>query len=348
MIKKNIAVLSALVAFVFTPLAYCTLPLEKETIRVFKRIAPFVVNVHRVRSISRFFGPRQELKTGQGSGYIWNSKGYIVTNYHVVREASRLAVTFNDGQTVQARLVGVAPRDDLAVIKLKSNWPLRGLNFKNNKKGRSSALAVGQLAIAIGNPYGLTQTLTEGVVSALGREIQGPAGVNIMNMVQTDASINPGNSGGPLLDSAGRLIGLNNMIFSRSGGSMGIGFAIPIDTVKKVVTEIIDHGRVTQPGIGVIPVDSMIAMQSGIHGLIIQKVVPRSPAAKAGLKGLEQSYDGQVYVNDIIVGVDGKKVNHFNDFYKVVIQKGVGKTIELKVKKGHRVRSLSIKIADIG
>ena len=167
---------------------FALLPLEQDTIKVFNQVSPFVVNVHRVRAISSFFGPTKNVATGQGSGFIWNSKGYIVTNYHVVRGANQLAVTLSRGKTVKARLVGVAPRDDVAVIKLKSYDALKGLNFRHNVKGRSSGLKVGQMAIAIGNPYGLSQTLTEGVVSAVGREIQGPAGVNIMNMIQTECS----------------------------------------------------------------------------------------------------------------------------------------------------------------
>ena len=345
---KIIKILFLSIALFFSVAAQALLPSEQDAIRVFKQVSPFVVNVHPVRTVSSFYGANRNVATGQGTGFIWNKSGYIVTNYHVVKNANQLAVSFVNGQTIKARLVGVAPRDDLAVIKLRSNQPLASLDFKYNQKGRSQALQVGQKAIAIGNPYGLSQTLTEGVVSAVGREIPGPAGVNIMNMIQTDASINPGNSGGPLLDSQGRLIGLNNLIFSRSGGSMGIGFAIPIDTVRKVVTELIDHGRVTQPGIGVVPVNPAIANQANIKGLIIKQVVPGSPAAQVGLKGLQQSYNGHVYLGDVIVGVDGKKVDNFNQFYRYVIKRGVGARIELKIKNGYRYRTIKLKIADIG
>jgi len=322
------------------------LPGEQNTIRIFERAAPLVVNVHRIRRVidTRFI--LHDVETGTASGFLWNNEGYIVTNYHVIRNSNRVAVTMGRGTTVSAKIVGTAPRKDIALLKLEKLDVLQQLpSFSSMPLADSSQLQVGQQTIAIGNPFGLDRTLTTGIVSATGREIRGVAGL-IRDMVQTDASINPGNSGGPLLDSQGQLIGMNTMIYSKSGASVGIGFAVPANTIKRVINQLIKYGKVKHPGIGVQIFNDQIARYLGVKGVIISAVTEDSPAAKAGIIATYRDDKGQINIGDIIVGVNGKPVNNYNDLYLVLDDVTIGDTITIKLKRDDKERSLDVQTID--
>lgn len=282
---------------------------ERNTIQVFEQTRPsvvFVTNQQFVRD------PRSlnllEVPSGSGTGFVWDESGFIVTNFHVVSGARKIMITLQDQSTWPAEVVGIAPERDLAVLKITA--PKQHL--QPIPLGDSRNLSVGRKVMAIGNPFGLDATLTTGVVSALGREILSPNQRKISNVIQTDAAINPGNSGGPLLNSQGQLVGVNTMIYSPSGASAGIGFAIPVNTVKEVVPQLIAHGRIVRPVIGVALAPDHWAHQSGIQGVPILRVETNSPAAEAGLEGLSRNGWGQIELGDVIVGIN-KKVTPNHD-----------------------------------
>lgn len=277
---------------------------EKNTIEIFRNAAPSVVYITSITVRRDLFSLNvYEIPQGTGSGFIWDKQGRIVTNYHVISDASRLVVTLADHSSWKAVLVGVAPDRDIAVLQISAPPDkLRPLAI-----GESKNLLVGQKVFAIGNPFGLDQTLTTGVVSALGREITAATGRTIHGVIQTDAAINPGNSGGPLLDSAGRLIGVNTAIYSPSGASSGIGFAVPVGEVNRVVPQIISKGRLIKPGLGITLANRKLTAELGIKGVLVLKVLPGSTAEKAGLRATTQVRDGLV-LGDIILAVNGKEV----------------------------------------
>src|SRR5262249_32861404 len=261
-------------------------------------------------------GTAQEIPAGSGSGFVWDENGNVVTNYHVVEGARSLTVTFHNQQTFEARIAGVEPRKDIAVLSVNAPKNL----LKPVRFMKHADLEVGQKTIAIGNPFGLDHTLTTGVVSALGRQVQGIGGVTIRDMIQTDAAINPGNSGGPLLDSSGRLIGMNTIIYSKSGSSAGIGFAVPVSTIQRVVPQIIKNGRAEQLGLGVqVDPSGRLEQRLGMRGVVVLDVMPGSPAARAGLHGVTQSLGG-LTLGDVIVGIDDQKVGSFDDLYSALDQ----------------------------
>jgi 2-alkenal reductase len=275
-----------------------------------------------------------------GTGFVWDQAGSIVTNDHVVEGAKSLSVRFASGQAVKATIVGLAPHYDLAVLRLASTSQLP----PSISVGSSGDLRVGQAAFAIGNPFGLDQTLTTGVISALKRRLPTSGGREIGNVIQTDAAINPGNSGGPLLDSAGRLIGVNTAIFSPSGSNAGIGFAIPVDVVNRVVPELIRNGRVPAPGIGIVAGNETIATRLGVEGVVVVRTVPNSPAARAGLRGVNAA-TGEL--GDIIVAVNGQPVRRLADLAEQIEQAGVGKTVELTLRNGSGRTSKSVEVTDV-
>lgn len=277
---------------------------------------------------------------GTGSGFIWDDAGHIVTNAHVVQGASRIRVQLDDSEPLPARLIGIAPSYDLAVIRLVN----KPANIRPIPVGTSGDLLVGQSVFAIGNPFGLSKTLTAGIVSALGRTLPVSNGREIPDVIQTDAAINPGNSGGPLLDSAGRLIGVNTAILSQSGTSAGVGFAIPVDLVNQIVPQLIERGTLPRPGIGISVADESLARRLGIRGVAVMGVEPGSPAAEVGL----MPFDLQAgVVGDIIIAVDRKPVANVLQLSKALEAIGVGGTANLLVMRGDDTRELTVRIADL-
>jgi S1-C subfamily serine protease len=299
------------------------------------------VTQHQV-IVDYWAGGEHEVPAGSGSGFVWDEQGHIVTNFHVVANAQHLTVTLQDQRTFPARVVGSEPRKDIAVVRIETP---PGALTPIGRHQEKTDLEVGQKVIAIGNPFGLDQTLTTGVISALGRQVDGIGGVKIREMIQTDAAINPGNSGGPLLDSTGRLIGMNTMIFSKSGTSAGIGFAVPATTIARVVPQLIKLGHVEQVGIGIdIDPERRLERRFRIRGVIILGVRPDGPAAAAGLKGLTRTLNG-LQLGDIIVGIDDKPVNDYDDLYSILDAKKAGDTIRVTVSREGRERvEASIKL----
>jgi len=273
-----------------------------------------------------------EIPAGAGTGFIWDAEGHIVTNCHValadcaaLRPARRLSVTLYDQKVYEADLVGADPFKDIAILKITPTDPLVPIRRVPAKH----EIVVGQKTIAIGNPFGLDHTLTTGVISALGREVKGIGGVTIRDMVQTDAAINPGNSGGPLIDSQGRLIGMNTMIFSSSGSSAGIGFAVPHMIIQRVVPQIIENGRPTRVGLGVSILDAGVAQRLGVKGVVVDRVASSSPAGVAGLRSAKRTETGWTF--DVIVGVDGERVEAYDDLYTLLDDKAAGEKVTLSV-----------------
>jgi S1-C subfamily serine protease len=314
---------------------------ERTGIEIFERVAPSVVQVV-ARGASPSAAGLDEEGGGlqSGTGFVWDRSGYVVTNSHVVAGTSEIVVRLASGQVVPAARVGAAESYDLAVLRLEAGRQLsRAVEI-----GTSSDLRVGQWAFAIGNPFGLDQSLTTGVISALKRRLPTSAGREIGNVIQTDAAINPGNSGGPLLDSAGRVIGVNTAIYSPSGANAGIGFAIPVDVVNRVVPELIRNGRVPTPGIGIVAANEALAARAGAEGVIVVRTAPGSPAARAGLRGVDPTTGA---LGDVIVAVDGQPVRRLADLTDRLEQVGVGKTVELSVKRGGSTTSVQLPVADI-
>lgn len=313
---------------------------EKTTSQIFKRAAPSVVYIYtESERISRFGIPsRQE---GAGSGFVWDRAGHIITNNHVVEGAARIYVRFDSGTSVAAQLVGRSPDHDLAVLKVSR--PASELH--PIPIGRSDNLEIGQATFAIGNPFGLSRTLTTGIVSALGRTLPTKSGREIKGVIQTDAAINPGNSGGPLLDSAGRLIGVNSAIISGTGSYSGIGFAVPVNTVNRIVPQLIEKGRAARPGIGIQAASEDLASRIGVNGIVIYSVTPGGPAAAAGLRGLDLQ---RQRVGDVIVAVNSQPVSTAADLSRILDDVGVGNTATLTVLSADGERQVDVTVADIG
>ncbi len=307
-------------------------PDETNTMAVFDAVAPAVVNVTQSRIVRNWSMRPAQIPSGSGTGFLWDTAGHVVTNFHVIQKASRVTVTLRDGKDYEASLVGAEPKKDIAVLRIKAP---PGSLTPITLPPRGERVRVGQKAIAIGNPFGLDQTLTVGVVSALGREVDGIGGVAIRDMIQTDAAINPGNSGGPLLDSQGRLIGMNTMIFSRSGGSAGIGFAVPSQTIRRVVPQILRTGRADQAGIGIEVLQDSVARRLRAPGVVIRRVVPGGPADRAGLKGLRRT-PGGFELGDVIVAINGESARDFDDLYNALDKRRPGDTVEVATVRGGR------------
>jgi S1-C subfamily serine protease len=321
---------------------------EKNSISVFQNTADSVVNVSNLRKTKGMFDMDvSEVQAGMGSGLVWDTAGHIVTNYHVVEGGDAFIVAFReDKKQYRAKIVGGDPKNDLAVLKLEEIPK----NLKAIAKGDSKSLLVGQKALAIGNPLGLDHTLTTGSVSALDRKIKGYGGVSILGMIQTDASINPGNSGGALLDSSGRLIGINTMIFNAGGGqaSAGLGFAIPVNIVKDVVPQLIQFGKVNRPGLGIGILDDYYAARFGINdGVIIKFVEPKSPAAKVGLVGITRDRRGQYYLGDIIVGINNDTIKSYDDLYSTVNKYKIGDKVQVKFVREGKPRTAEVTLIQI-
>jgi len=299
---------------------------ERSTISLFKQASPSVVHITAIAVQRDFFSLNlYQIPEGTGSGFVWNTNGDIITNFHVIQTADAAQVTLADQSAWRARRVGVAPDNDLAVLRIDA--PANRL--KPIPVGSSKDLQVGQSVYAIGNPFGLDQSLTTGVISALGREIESVTRRPIQGVIQTDAAINPGNSGGPLLDSAGRLIGVNTAIYSPSGASAGIGFAIPVDTVNRIVPELIRYGKVIRPGLGIQIAEDQIAARLGVAGVLVVDVVPGGAAAKAGIRPTRREASGRVRLGDVITAIDGKKTESPNELFLALESYRVGDTVNV-------------------
>lgn len=315
---------------------------ERNTIEVFEAAAPATVFVTNNKVVVDHFRRRaREVSQGTGSGFIWDKLGHVVTNFHVIEGRERtFSVTLHDHRSFEAKLVGAEPRKDIAVLRILEPPS----DLKPMRVERGLRLQVGQKALAIGNPFGFDQTLTTGVISALGRAMPGPKNVTIRDMVQTDAAINPGNSGGPLIDSQGRLIGMNTMIVSPSGVASGLGFAIPVSAVSRVVPQIIRTGKAEQIGLGIgIDLEQRRERQLGIRGFIIQRVEPKGPAARAGLRGIQVTRRGW-RLGDVLVGIGDKVVGNYDDLYNALDKYRAGQKVMVHVLRGKQQISLEVEL----
>jgi S1-C subfamily serine protease len=307
---------------------------EATTIAIFEATTPSVVFITTTsRVLDLWTRDITEMPRGTGSGFVWDDRGHVVTNYHVVEGVQSAQVRLWDQRSFQAVLVGASPEHDLAVLRIDvpvsrpAALPI----------GTSHDLRVGQKVLAIGNPFGLDYTLTTGVISALNRTIQAEDGQPIEQLIQTDAAINPGNSGGPLIDSAGRVIGVNTAIFSPSGTFAGIGFAVPVDTVNRVVPDLIAYGRYRRPTLGITADDEISArllQELGVQGVLVLRVAPGSAAARAGLRATELKPDGGLVVGDIITAVDDRLVDGVDALIDVLELYSIGDQVELSVYRG--------------
>jgi S1-C subfamily serine protease len=318
---------------------------ESRNIEIFRRAAASVVYITSVARYRGFLFDETQIQ-GSGSGFFWDDEGHIVTNYHVIEDANRFSVTLADQSTWDARPVGVAPEKDLAVLKIQA--PAEAM--VPLVPGHSADLMVGRTVLAVGNPFGLDQTLTVGVVSALGRELRSPAGRTIRDVIQTDAAINPGNSGGPLLDSAGRLVGVNTAIYSPSGASAGIGFAVPVDTVTRLVPQLIEYGRPIEPGIeGLKWLSDYWAARSRIEGAVIRYVEPRSQADGLGLEGIRVGRRGRrYYVGDVVVAVDDEPVKSVDELRNHFEDAGVGGSVSLTIERDRETFEVQVELVRVG
>ncbi|MCB1669596.1 MAG: trypsin-like peptidase domain-containing protein [Gammaproteobacteria bacterium] len=317
---------------------------EENNIEVFKHASPSVVFITNSRLVRSYYSLNpQEVPQGSGSGFIWSEDGYVVTNYHVVQQANRVTVTLQDGSTYDATPVGFEPNKDLAVLKIDA--PVAKL--VPVRLGDSSLLEVGRKVIAIGNPFGLDTTMTVGVVSALGREIDSMTRRKIRDVIQTDAAINPGNSGGPLLNSLGELIGVNTAIYSPSGASSGIGFAIPINTVKKIVPDLIKYGKVQTPVLGVSLFSQAQAdyyrRTEGIEGVIVLDVLADGELDRQGMRGLTPSLRGWL-IGDVIIAIDDTQVRNEDDLITVLENHRVGDTVTLMSRRGNQTFEYEVRL----
>ena len=322
---------------------------EANNIEIYDRLNKAVVNVTSVSYGYNWFlepVPQQ----GTGSGSIIDAKGYVLTNYHVVKDAEELSVTLADGSEHKGKLVGADPENDLAVIKFNPN----GTSLAVIPFGSSDRLRVGQKVLAIGNPFGLDRTLTTGIISGLGRPVKTDSGLVIREMIQTDASINPGNSGGPLLNSRGEMIGINTMIFSPSGGSVGIGFAVPVETAKRVVPDLLRYGQVRRGWLDITPVQLFPALvrYAGLpvsQGILVSEVAPGSPAEQAGLRGGREPVRygrSLIYVGgDIIVEVDKMPITSINDLLGALEDTKPGESVQVKIVRNGKPLTLTVKLS---
>src|ERR1700716_885835 len=321
---------------------------EQNNIEVYRATSPGVVYIQSTTTVRDFFGMFSQPVEGAGSGSVIDEQGDILTNYHVIANAEKLTVSFGSGKNYPARVVGRDPDTDLAVIRLLET-PKESLTIV--PMGDSDRLIVGQKVLAIGNPFGLDRTLTTGVISGLQRPIRARNGRLIEGAIQTDASINPGNSGGPLLDSHGRMIGINSQILSPSGTSAGVGFAVPISIAKRIVPQLIRDGEIRRPKLGIAPRDvASLGKQLQLpvsSGVLIVSVAPGSPAANAGLRGVVQTEDGNVEIGDIIVGIDGQKVDSNDDLFKILDKHKLGDTVNVEIFRQGGRATVPVRLTEI-
>jgi S1-C subfamily serine protease len=316
---------------------------EQSTIALFESASPSVVYITNLAVRRDFLGFNAfEIPQGTGSGFVWDQDGHVVTNYHVVQggPGQRAMVRLADQSEWPAEPVGFDPDHDVAVLRIEAP-PER---LRPLPRGTSRDLRVGQYTMAIGNPFGLDQTLTTGVISALNRRIRAQNGRPIQGVIQTDAAINPGNSGGPLLDSAGRVIGINTAILAPEGSYVGIGFAVPVDTVNRAVPQLITSGRVTRPGIGVSLAQQRVVRELGLEGALVVDVARGSAAERAGLRPTRQDTSGRLVLGDLIVAVNGEPVADAEDLTLRLEQRQIGETVRVTVDRNGRRQDLDVRL----
>ena len=314
---------------------------ERATIELFGKVSPSVAYITSVSLRRDWYSLNiYEIPQGVGSGFVWDERGHVVTNFHVIQGSSAARVTLADHSTWDAKIVGIAPEKDLAVLEIEAPQEL----LRPIPVGTSRDLRVGQKVLAIGNPFGLDQTLTTGVISALGREIESVTRIPIRDVIQTDAAINPGNSGGPLLDSSGRLIGVNTAIYSPSGAYAGIGFAIPVDTVNWVVPELIAKGRIERPALGVDVISTLGVANIEVEGALVVRVRRGTGADHAGIRPTVRDRYGRVQLGDIIVEVDGQPIRSTDDLSLALDRKREGEVVEVVVFREDRRQSVSVEL----
>jgi S1-C subfamily serine protease len=320
---------------------------EQNNIEVYKAVSPGVVYIQSTTTVRDFFGLYSQAREGAGSGSVIDEQGDILTNYHVIANSEKLTVSFGTGKNYPARVVGSDPDTDLAVVRLLET-PKEPITVV--PLGDSDKLIVGQKVLAIGNPFGLDRTLTTGVISGLQRPIRAGNGRQIEGAIQTDASINPGNSGGPLIDSHGRMIGINSQIESPSGASAGVGFAIPVNIAKRIVPQLVRNGAVIRPKLGITPreVESLgRQVQLPVtEGVLIWSVQTGGPASNAGLRGLTQTEDGDVELGDIIVSIDNQKVANNDDLFKILDKHQIGDTVNVEIIRRGRRTTVPVKLTE--
>ena len=311
---------------------------------VYRKVSPSVVSVANNALVRRGFFSVQvyEVEQGAGSGFVWDKKGHIVSNYHVVHKANTITVAFPDGKSFDAKVVGIAPDYDLAVLKIDAPAEiLHPVQLPTDCK-----LEVGRQVYAIGNPFGLDTTLSAGIISALGRTITSITDRKIYNVIQTDAAINPGNSGGPLLNSCGKVIGVNTAIISPSGAYSGIGFAVPSDTVIRIVPQLVKNGRVTRAGLGMQLMPDHVAAGAGIKGVAIYAVYENTPAKKTGMKGLQMSRRGELLFGDIITAVNSIEVETIEDLQALLDPLAPGEEVLLQVDRQGKTREVKLALVE--
>ena len=317
---------------------------ERSNMQIFEQTAPSVTYITNKRFQKGFFSFNvMEVPQGTGSGFLWDDKGHIVTNNHVIHEADEIEVKMQNGKRYEASVVGKDPDHDLAVLQINA----MNLNIAPLMIGSSNDLRVGQKVLAIGNPFGLDSTLTTGIISALGRTIQSMTKRYIHNVIQTDAAINPGNSGGPLLDSFGRLIGVNTAIMSPSGTYSGVGFAVPVDTVNRIVTKLMNYGKVGRPGFGISLIPEHIMSRAGVEGVGILEVYKGSSAEEAGLREVKRLPNGRIEMGDIIIECDGSQVRKSADLIRILDRHEVGDEVDIVIIRNGVKRSVRIAIQSI-
>ena len=321
---------------------------EQNSIEVYRTYSPGVAFITTTAVMEDYYGQEFERERGSGSGSVIDSQGHILTNYHVIENAQKLTVSLGGDKVFPAKVVGGDPDTDLAVIKIEP--PREGLTVV--PLGDSEKLVVGQKVLAIGNPFGLDRTLTTGVISGLQRPIRARNGRPIEGAIQTDASINPGNSGGPLLDKYGRIIGINSQILSPAGGSVGVGFAIPVSIAKRVVPQLLQFGEVRRPKLGasLAGVEELVRQGVGIpiqNGLLIRSVLTGSPAQRAGLRGLQQNGYGEVILGDIITSIDGEQMNSIDDLYKFLDKKQINDTVQIEIFRDGKKQNIAVRLVPL-
>lgn len=301
---------------------------EMTTIELFQAVGPSVVYITGMMWDKTGFHSRvMEIPQGTGTGFVWDENGYIVTNYHVIADSESIQITLADQSVWKAQIVGSDPDSDIAVLKVNAPRHL----LPPIPLGTSSDLRVGQKVFAIGNPFGFDQSLTSGIISGLGREITGATNRPLSEMIQTDAAINPGNSGGPLLDSAGRVIGVNAAILSPSGAYAGMGFAVPIDTVNRIVPQLIRGEQIERPRLGALFAEDYLVKRLGRKGALVLTVTPGSAADEAGLLATRRDDDDEILLGDLIVAIDGEPISGTSDLYRIIDSHEIGDTVTLTV-----------------